>query len=140
MKQIGLIADGNEEIFWKELDERLELCREALMCRHYALIGTKSDISPLHWQYGAISRLEKGEKINKLLMSGYSNISLGYVGLDEAVKLMTDEQKNTEANHKFEVKLINYLNDKVKKWSKETGVDFILDNSCTYYKDANNIN
>ena len=83
LPQIAIIADGDEETFWKLLDERLELCKEALMCRHYALLGTKSDISPIHWQYGAIARLEKGEPIDKLLYGGYSTISLGYAGLYE---------------------------------------------------------
>ena len=77
LPQIAIIADGDEDKFWKLLDERLELCKEALMCRHYALLGTTSDISPIHWQYGAIARLEKGEKIDKLLYGGYSTMSLG---------------------------------------------------------------
>ena len=74
LPQIAIIADGDEEKFWKLLDERLELCKEALMCRHYALLGTHSDISPVHWQYGAIARLKKGEPIDKLLYGGYSTM------------------------------------------------------------------
>lgn len=88
LPQIGIIADGDEEKFWKLLDERLELCKEALMCRHYALLGTHSDISPIHWQYGALARLKKGETIDKLLYGGYSTISLGYIGIYELTKLM----------------------------------------------------
>ena len=83
LPQIGILAKGNEEKFWKLLDERLELCYEALMCRHKALEGVVSDVSPIHWQYGAIARLKKGETIDKLLYHGYSTISLGYAGLYE---------------------------------------------------------
>ena len=80
LPQIGIIADGDEDKFWKLFDERLELCYEALMCRHYALLGTLSDTSPIHWKYGAIARLKSGEKIDKLLKNGYSTLSLGYIG------------------------------------------------------------
>lgn len=80
LPQIGILAKGDDEAFWKILDERLELCYEALMCRHQALEGTLSDVSPIHWQYGAIARLKKGEPIDKLLHNGYSTISLGYIG------------------------------------------------------------
>ena len=125
LPQIGIIADGNDEIFWNELDERLELCKEALMCRHYALLGTKSDISPIHWQHGAISRLEKDEKIDKLLFGGYSTISLGYVGLCEVTKLMTNELPITEVGSKFMMKLVDYLKQVVNKWRKETNIGFI---------------
>ena len=89
LPQIGIIAKGDEEYFWQLLEERLALCFEALMCRHHALEGTLSDVSPIHWQYGAIARLKKGEKIDKLLHNGYSTISLGYIGLYEVTKLMT---------------------------------------------------
>ncbi|MCF0125638.1 MAG: anaerobic ribonucleoside-triphosphate reductase, partial [Clostridia bacterium] len=87
LAQIGIIADGNEKEFWNLLDERLEICKEALMCRHYALLGTNSDVSPIHWQYGAISRLQKGEKIDKLLYGYCSTITLGYVGIEQVTKL-----------------------------------------------------
>ena len=89
LPQIGILARGEEEIFWKLFDERLALCKRALICRHEALEGTLSDTSPVHWQYGAIARLEKGEKIDKYLHGGYSTISLGYIGLYEVTKLMT---------------------------------------------------
>ena len=126
LPQIGIVADGNEEVFWKELDERLELCKEALMCRHYALLGTKSDISPIHWQYGAIARLDKGEKIDKLLFGGYSTLSLGYIGLYELTKLMTGESQTTEKGHKFAIKVMKYLRETVNRWKKETNVGFAL--------------
>ena len=101
LPQIAIIADGDEDKFWKLLDERLELCKEALMCRHYALLGTASDISPIHWQYGAIARLQKGEKIDKLLYGGYSTMSLGYIGIYEMTKLMTGVSHTDPVGHEF---------------------------------------
>ena len=126
LPQVGIVAEGDEEKFWKELDERLELCKEALMCRHYALLGTKSDISPIHWQYGAIARLEKGETIDKLLYGGYSTISLGYIGLYEVTKLMTGESQTTEKGHAFAVKLMKRLREATDQWKKETNIGFAL--------------
>ena len=123
LPQIAIIADGNEEEFWKLLDERLELCKEALMCRYYALVGTLSDISPIHWQYGAIARLKKGEKIDELLYSDNSNITLTYVGTCQMSKLMKEE---TERNN-FENKVIQHMEDKISKWRKETKIGFVLD-------------
>ncbi len=126
LPQIGIIADGDEEKFWKLLDERLELCKEALMCRHYALLGTKSDISPIHWQYGAISRLKKGEKIDKLLYGGYSTMSLGYIGIYEVTKLMTGESHTTEKGHEFALKVMKRLRNATDKWKQETNIGFAL--------------
>ncbi len=126
LPQISIIADGDEEKFWNLLEERLELCKEALMCRHYALLGTSSDISPIHWQYGAIARLNKGEKIDKLLMDGYSTLSLGYIGIYETTKLITGVSHTTEEGRKFALELMKKLNDTVKKWKKETGLGFAL--------------
>ena len=126
LPQIGIVADGDEEKFWKELDERLELCKEALMCRHYALLGTKSDISPIHWQYGAIARLKKGETIDKLLFGGYSTMSLGYIGIYEVTKLMTGESQTTEKGHAFATKLMKHLREATDKWKKETNIGFAL--------------
>lgn len=126
LPQVGIVADGDEEKFWKELDERLELCKEALMCRHYALKGTLSDVSPIHWQYGAIARLKKGEKIDDLLYGGYSSISLGYIGIYEMTKLMTGESHTTKKGHDFALKVMKYLNEKVAKWKEETNIGFAL--------------
>ncbi len=126
LPQIGIVADGDEEVFWKELDERLELCKEALMCRHYALLGTLADISPIHWEYGAIARLKQGEKIDKLLYGGYSTISLGYIGIYEVTKLMTGESHTTQKGHDFAVKLMKYLRDTTIRWKKETNIGFAL--------------
>ena len=126
LPQIGIIADGDEKKFWELLDERLDLCKEALMCRHYALVGTKSDISPIHWQYGAIARLEKGEKIDKLLYGGYSTMSLGYIGLYELTKLMLGESHTTEKGHDFAIKVMKYLRKATDTWKKETNIGFAL--------------
>ena len=126
LPQIGIIADGDEDKFWKLFDERLELCKEALMCRHYALLGTKSDISPIHWQYGAVSRLAKGEKIDKLLYGGYSTISLGYIGIYELTKLMKGVSHTTPEGHDFEIKVMKHLKETVTRWKKETNIGFAL--------------
>jgi len=126
LPQIGIVADGNEEKFWKLLDERLELCKEALMCRHYSLLGTVSDTSPIHWQNGAIARLQKGEKIDKLLMDGYSTLSLGYIGVYETTKLVKGVSHTTPEGHEFAIKLMKTLRDATKKWKSETGLGFAL--------------
>ena len=126
LPQIAIIADGDEDKFWKLLDERLELCKEALMCRHYALLGTTSDISPIHWQYGAIARLEKGEKIDKLLYGGYSTMSLGYIGIYEMTKLMKGISHTTPEGHGFALKVMKHLRETTDKWKKETNIGFAL--------------
>ena len=126
LPQIGIIADGDEDKFWKLLDERLELCKEALMCRHYALLGTHSDISPIHWQYGALARLKKGEKIDKLLYGGYSTISLGYIGIYELTKLMKGVSHTTPEGHEFAIKVMKHLKEVVTRWKKETNIGFAL--------------
>ncbi len=126
LPQIGIVSQGEEEKFWQELDDRLELCKEALMCRHYALLGIKSDISPIHWQYGAISRLKKGESIDKLLSGNYSTISLGYIGLYEVTKLMTGESLTTEKGYTFAKRVMKYLREVTDKWRKETNIGFSL--------------
>ena len=126
LPQIGIIANGNEEKFWKLFDERLELCKEALMCRHKALLGTRSDVSPIHWQYGAIARLPKGEKIDKLLYGGYSSISLGYIGLYEVTKLMKGVSHTEPEGTEFALKVMNHMKDKVKQWRAETNIGFAL--------------
>jgi len=118
--------DKAMEKFWKELDERLELCFEAIMCRHYSLLGTISDASPIHWQYGGIARLKPGEKIDDLLRGGYSTISLGYVGLYELTKLMTGKSLATPEGHDFALKILKKLKENVDKWKTQTGVGFVL--------------
>ena len=126
LPQIGIIAGGDEDKFWELLDERLELCKEALMCRHYALLGTTSDISPIHWQYGAIARLDKGEKIDELLKGGYSTLSLGYIGVYETTKLVKGVSHTDKNGHDFAIKLMKKLKDTTKKWKEETGLGFAL--------------
>ena len=126
LPQIGIIAKGDEEVFWKLLDERLQLCYEALMCRHQSLKGILSDVSPVHWQYGAIARLKSGETIDKLLEGGYSTISLGYIGLYEVTKLMTGQSHTTPGGLKFALKLMNTLREYTDRWKEETGIAFGL--------------
>jgi len=126
LPQVAIVADGDEEKFWKLLDERLDLCKEALMCRHYALLGTTSDISPIHWQYGAIARLKKGEKIDKLLYGCYSTISLGYIGIYEMTKLMTGLSHTDPIGKEFAMRVMQHLKDTVAKWKKETNIGFAL--------------
>ena len=126
LPQIGILAEGDEEKFGKILDERLELCFEALMCRHKALLGIVSDVSPIHWQHGAIARLKKGEKIDKLLYGGYSSISLGYIGLYETTYLMKGVSQTDEAGKEFALRVMRRLNDAVNTWKKETNIGFAL--------------
>ena len=126
LPQIGIIADSDEDKFWKLLDERLELCYEALMCRHYALLGTKTDTSPIHWKYGAIARLESGETIDKLLKGGYSTISLGYIGIYEVTKLMKGVSHTTPEGEEFALRVMKHLRAATDRWKKETGIGFAL--------------
>lgn len=126
LPQIGLIAKGDEDKFWALLDERLELCYEALMCRHNALLGTKSDVSPVHWQYGAIARLQKGEVIDKYLNDGYSTISLGYIGLYEVTKAMKGVSHTEPEGQEFALRVMNRLREATDKWKEETGIGFGL--------------
>ena len=126
LPQVGIIADGDEEKFWKLLDERLELCKEALMCRHYALLGTLSDTSPIHWRYGAIARMPAGEKVDYLLNSCYSTISLGYIGIYEVTKLMKGVSHTTKEGHDFAIEVMKHLRETTDRWKKETGLGFAL--------------
>ena len=126
LPQIAIIADGDEEKFWKLLDERLELCYEALMCRHYALLGTLSNTSPIHWRYGAIARMQPGEKIDKLLKDGYSTISLGYIGIYEMTKLMKGVSHTEPEGHDFAIKVMKHLRDTTDAWKAKTGIGFGL--------------
>ena len=126
LPQIAIIADGDMELFWDMLNQRLELCKEALLTRHNMLLGTYSDVSPIHWQHGAIARLEKGEKIDKLLKDGYSTLSLGYVGIHEMVQAMIGESHTSENGEKFALEVMNYMNDKCQEWKEQTGLGFSL--------------
>lgn len=126
LPQIGIVSGGDMETFWQLLDERLALCFEALMCRHKALEGTLSDVSPVHWQYGAIARLKKGETIDKLLHDGYSTISLGYIGLYELTKLMTGESQTTEKGSAFALKVMKRLRNATDTWKENTNIAFGL--------------
>ena len=126
LPQIGLIAKDEPYRFWDVLDERLELCYEALMNRYELLKGTPSDVSPIHWQYGAIARLEKGETIDKLLHDGYASISLGYIGLYELTKIMTGKSHTTEEGMDFALKVLNRLKQATNDWKEKTGLGFGL--------------
>ena len=126
LPQIAIMASGNKEKFYKLLDERLELCFDACMCRHNALKGVTSDYSPIHWQYGAIARLKKGEKIDKYLYGNYSTMSLGYIGLYEVSKLMTGKSHTEEEGKEFVEELMKYLRKVVDGWKKDTNIGFAL--------------
>ena len=126
LPQIALAASKDYDAFWNILEERLDLCFEALMCRHHALLGTNSDTSPIHWQYGAISRLEAGEKIDKLLKNGYSTITLGYIGLYETAKFMTGKSHVEEEGKNFAINVLKKLREACDRWKEYTGLGFEL--------------
>lgn len=126
LPQIAILAKGDDDKFWSLLDERLQLCYDALMCRHRALEGVTSDVSPVHWQYGAIARLKKGEVIDPLLHNGYSTISLGYIGVYETTKLMRGVSHTDPAGEKFALKLMHKLRAACDKWKADTGLGFGL--------------
>ena len=112
--------------FWKIFDERLDICHRALQARHKRLLGTVSDMSPIHWQYGALARLKKGEKIDKLLFGGYSTISLGYAGLYECVKYMTGKSHTDPEAKPFALSIMQYMNDKCTEWKEAENIDYSL--------------
>ena len=112
--------------FWKIFDERLDICHRALQARHKRLLGTISDMSPIHWQYGALARLKKGEKIDKLLFGGYSTISLGYAGLYECVKYMTGKSHTDPEAKPFALSIMQYMNDKCTEWKEAENIDYSL--------------
>lgn len=121
---IALSSQGDFDEFWKLFNERLDLCYRALMIRHNRLLGTTSDVAPILWQYGALARLEKGEKIDKLLFDGYSTISLGYAGLYECVKYMTGRSHTDDVSKPFALRVMQHLNDACSTWKKNTHIDF----------------
>ena len=124
---IACSSGGDMDKFWKIFDERLELCYRALMCRHNRLKGTLSDAAPILWQYGALARLEKGEKIDKLLYGGYSTISLGYAGLYECTRYMTGKSHTDDEGGKaFALSVMQHLNDACDKWKKQENIDFSI--------------
>ena len=123
---IACSSKGEINEFWKIMDDRLKLCKEALMCRHNRLKGTPSDVAPVLWQYGALARLKKGETIDKLLYGGYSTISLGYAGLYECVKYMTGKPHTDPDATPFAIEVMQHLNDACSKWKSEENIDFSL--------------
>ena len=123
---VALSSKGNFEKFWKIFDERLTLCHRALQARHKRLLGTPSDAAPILWQYGALARLKKGEKIDKLLFGGYSTISLGYAGLYECVKYMTGKSHTDAGAKPFALSVMQHMNDKCNEWKKAENIDYSL--------------
>ena len=126
LPQIGILANGDEEKFWSLLEERLDLCYEAIMCRHNALKKVRSDSSPIHWQYGAIARLPKGASIEPLLYGGYSSISLGYIGLYELTKLVKGVSHTQEGGTEFALAVMNRLRKACDDWKASTNIGFAL--------------
>lgn len=126
LPQIAILANGDGSVFWELLEQRLAMCFKALMCRHKALEGTLSDISPLHWQYGAIARLKKGETIDRLLHGGYSTLSLGYIGFYEMVVLMTGKSNTSPEGREFALKVMQRMKDACASWKRATGIGFAL--------------
>ena len=123
---VACSSQGDMKEFWRIMDERLALCKEALMCRHNRLKGTVSDVAPILWQYGALARLKKGETIDQLLYGGYSTISLGYAGLCECVKYMTGKSHTDSDATPFALEVMQHLNDACAKWKAEENIDFSL--------------
>lgn len=126
LPDVGLSADGDIDEFWKILDERLELCKESLLIRYNKLKNVTSDVSPIHYQYGAIARLPKGAPIRELLQDSYSTITLGYIGIYECVMALIGESNTTERGEKLAVEILQHMKDKVLEWKKETGLGFAL--------------
>lgn len=124
LPDIALSAKGNIDQFWKLFEERTELCHKALRCRHERLLGTKSDISPIHWQYGGLARLKKGEVIDELLYHGYSTISLGYAGLWECVLALNGHKLTEPEGEKLGLEIMQALNDKCTQWKQAEDIDY----------------
>ena len=126
LPQIGILAKGDMDLFWKIFDERLQLCKEALLHRYKMLLGTPSDASPIHWQHGALGRLEKGEPIDSLLKDGYATLSLGYVGIHELTQAMLGCSHTTPEGEKFALDVMKHMKAKCDEWKAETGLGFGL--------------
>lgn len=124
LPDIACSSGGNESKFWELMEERTELAHKALQCRHNRLKGTLSDVSPIHWQNGAIARLKKGEKIDKLLYNNYSTISLGYAGLNECTKYMKGVSHTHEDGKDFALKVMQFMNDKCATWRAEENISY----------------
>lgn len=124
LPDVALSAEGDFDKFWEIFEERLELCHRALQFRHQRLEGTLSDVSPIHWQHGALARLKKGESIDKLLHGGYSTISLGYAGLYECVFAMTGKSHTDDEAKPFALAILQKLNDKCKEWKAAENIDY----------------
>ena len=124
--QIGIIANGDIDLFWKLMDRRTELCKEALLMRHNLLKGTKASVSPIHWQYGAIARLNRNDTIDKYLMNGYSTLSLGYLGMYECVMAMFGVSHTDKVGKEFALEIMDSLNKKCFEWKAETNLGFSL--------------
>lgn len=126
LPQIGILANKDMDLFWKIFDERLQLCKEALMHRYKSLLGTPSDASPIHWQHGALGRLAKGEPIDKLLQNGYATLSLGYVGIHELTQAMLGCSHTTPEGEAFALEVMKHMKAKCDEWKEETGLGFGL--------------
>ena len=126
LAQIGNVAEQDEEEFWNLLDKRAELCYEALMYRHYALLGTMADMSPIHWRYGAIARLNHGQTIDKLLKEKGATLTLGYTGIEKASQKIKGQDENSKDKNIFEKNILKYLKDITTKWTKQSGIEFII--------------
>lgn len=137
LSQVAILANDNESKFWSLLDDRLELAREALMCKYYSLLGTLADTSPLHWINGGIARLNEGDFIDSLLQDGYSSLTLGFIGLNEAVKLIKKEDPTSVIGHEYALKIVRRMKNTIDKWKDNTGIGFCLyageDNEVSYY-------
>ena len=126
LPDVALSSGRDFDKFWKIFDERLELCHRALQIRHQRLLGTPSDVAPILWQYGALARLKKGEKIDKLLYGGYSTISLGYAGLYECVKYMTGKSHTDPEVKLFALEIMQHMNDKCNEWKKAENIAYSI--------------
>ena len=126
LPQIALTSKGDEDLFWDILNERLELVKEMSLVRYNLLKDVTSDVSPIHWQYGAIARMEKGEKIDKYLKGGYATVTLGYIGIYETVKYMLGVSHTTKEGEKLALEIMKLLRQKTEEWTEETGLKFAL--------------